>query len=65
VVGIDVGFMKGNTGVKKLVTGDLKTIMILTIIVIMSPKTGIDYLHVKRKEKKEPCYKMKGHIGES
>jgi hypothetical protein len=39
VVGIAVGFMRRSTGVKKPVTGDIKTIIIMTIIIIIIPKT--------------------------
>ena len=41
MVGIAVVFKRRSTGVKKPVTGDLKTIMIMTtliIIIIISPK---------------------------
>jgi hypothetical protein len=40
VVGIDDGLYRRSTGVKKPVTGDIKTIiLIMTIIIIISPKS--------------------------
>jgi len=37
-VGIAVGFKRRSTEVKKPVSGDLKTVMLMKIIIIISPK---------------------------
>jgi hypothetical protein len=54
VVGKDVCFKRRSIGVKKPVTGDLKTIMkmtIIIIIIIISPKSWYRYT-IRKKERK-------------
>jgi hypothetical protein len=52
VVGKDVCFKRRSTGVKKPVTGDIKTAMIMTIIII-SPKSWYRYTICKKGEKRK------------
>jgi hypothetical protein len=61
-VGIAVGFTRRRTGMKKPVTGELTTVIIMNIIIFNHTKSGIDSLYLKRKENGVVCYKMKRHI---
>ena len=51
MVKIVFGFTRRRTGMKKPVTGDLTTVIIMTIIIINHTKAGIDSLYLKKERK--------------